>query len=95
MYKYQLLLHHHVGLHAIMVPALIAPTKTSETVKKIIFSFIRIVMIIAPLHHNKTLTKTEVAIIEQNIAVIVWSMMFVGRMSTLGLWIRKEVEHFK
>lgn len=52
-------------------------------------------MVIAPLHINKTLTKTEVPINVQNIAVTGRSMLFVGGMSTLGLWIRKEIEHFK
>jgi hypothetical protein len=47
------------------------------------------------VHSSKTLTKTEIGTRDWGIAVIDLTMLLLGRMSILGLWICKAMKCFK
>jgi hypothetical protein len=52
-------------------------------------------VLMVSVHISKTLTKTEVGTRDWGSAVIVLTMLLVGRMRIEGLWIWKAVESFK
>ena len=58
-------------------------------------SFIGFAVVMVSLHSNRTVTKTEVVMREQDIVITGLTMLLIGRIWTSILWIRKTVECFK
>lgn len=57
-------------------------------------SLVRVVLVEVFIHSNRTLRKTE-STREQDSAATGLTLLLVSRMWTLGLWIKKAVDHFK
>jgi hypothetical protein len=56
------------------------------------FSFIRVAMVMVSPHSDRTWSKAEVGTREWSNAVEGLTVLLIGRILTLGLWVRKTVE---